>query len=229
MTTIVVPFRGVDGKQRLSSLPDPLRIELALAMLWDVLVVCTAVAPTIVTTSDPAGGDIVREHGATLIDDPGGGQGAAVTAALRATSGRVLVVNADLPCIADADVVRLEAATPSRGIALVAAQDGTTNALGLSSPSLFAPLYGPNSAERFRLHGELLGVDVVRADLPLLAADVDVVEDLERLQPCLGARTSGVRARVEPESVDQSGTSSMEPAGLEPATSWVRHQPNDPR
>jgi 2-phospho-L-lactate guanylyltransferase len=194
MTTIVVPFRGASGKQRLSSLPDSLRVELALAMLWDVLVVCTAVAPTIVTTSDPAGGDISLEHGATLIADPGGGQGAAVAAALRGTAGRVMVVNADLPCIAAEDVVRLETATPSRGMALAAAHDGTTNALGLSSSTLFAPLYGPDSAERFRLHGELLGVDVVRADVPMLAADVDVIEDLERLQPCLGTRTSSVRA-----------------------------------
>ena len=163
-------------------------------MLWDVLAVCTAVAPTIVATSDPAGGDIALELGAALIDDPGGGQGFAVAAALRPTSGRVLVVNADLPCIAAADVVSLEAVTPTRGMALVVAQDGTTNALGLSSSTLFAPLYGPNSAERFRLHGEQLGVDVLLADVPMLAADVDVIDDLERLQQCLGTRTRSVRA-----------------------------------
>ena len=206
MTTIVVPFRGIDGKRRLSSLPEPLRIELGLAMLWDVLAVCTAVAPTIVSTSDSAGGDVALEHGATLIDDPGGGQGAAVGAALLETSGRVLIVNADLPCIAAADVVRLEAVTPTRGMALVAAQDGTTNALGLSSSTLFAPLYGPNSAARFRLHGEQLGVDVLLADVPMLAADVDVIEDLERLQPCLGARTSSVRASSQPVASSNSSS-----------------------
>ena len=195
MTTIVVPFRGVNGKQRLNSLPDALRVELALAMLWDVLAACTTVAPTIVTTSDRAGSATALEHRATVVDDPGVGQGGAVAAALGAAGKRVMIVNADLPCIAASDIASLEAATPSDGIALVAAQDGTTNALSLSSSKLFAPLYGSNSAERFRLHGELLGVEVVLADVPMLAADVDMIEDLERLRPCLGNRTRAIRLR----------------------------------
>lgn len=195
MTTIVVPFRGVNGKQRLNSLPDALRVELALAMLWDVLAACTAVAPTIVTTSDQAGRVIALEQRATLVDDPGVGQGGAVAAALGAAGQRVLIVNADLPCIAASDIVSLKAATPTNGMALVAAQDGTTNALGLSSSKLFAPLYGSNSAERFRLHGKSLGVEVVLADIPMLAGDVDMIEDLERLRPCFGNRTRAIRLR----------------------------------
>ena len=195
MPAIVVPFRGVDGKQRMSGLPDELRAEISLAMLGDVLAACTNVGPTVVATSDVLGAGVAQEHGAGVVDDPGSGQGAAVAAALRALDGRVLVVNADVPCAVPTDVRALDAATPDGGIAFVAAHDGTTNALGLDEPTLFAPLYGPDSAERFRLHAHTLGVDVVPTAIPNLADDVDSVEDLERLQLRVGPRTLAVQSR----------------------------------
>ena len=55
MTAIVVPFKGVSGKQRLDPLPEQARGELALAMLGDVLQACRAVGDRIVVaTSDEA-------------------------------------------------------------------------------------------------------------------------------------------------------------------------------
>jgi len=80
----------------------------------------------------------------------------------------VLVVNADLPRATAADLESLAAAAP----ALVAAADGTTNALALTDPAAFEPLYGPGSAARF----EALGLRPV--DLPNLAADVDTLADV---------------------------------------------------
>ena len=60
-----------------------------------------------------------------------------------------LVVNADLPCATSRDLLALVGAVPDGGLALVAAADGTTNALALSDERLFEPVYGPGSAERF--------------------------------------------------------------------------------
>src|SRR5439155_3086812 len=100
--------------------------------------------------------------------DPGRGQGAAVASALR--PGRALVVNADLPAATPDDLLRLDRAIPEGGLALVAAADGTTNALGLSSSELFAPVYGPGSAARFRA----LAASTALA-LPNLVHDVDTV------------------------------------------------------
>jgi 2-phospho-L-lactate guanylyltransferase (CobY/MobA/RfbA family) len=159
-------------------------------MLADVLAACTVVGETVVATSDDEGARVASEFEALVEQDPGGGQGAAVEAALRRLrNGRTLVVNADLPCVIPEDLRALESATPDRGLAFVAARDGTTNALGLSSPSVFAPLYGPGSAERFRMHADTIGVEFVPAGIPNLADDVDSLEDLERVEFRIGPRT----------------------------------------
>ncbi|HSD77310.1 MAG TPA: hypothetical protein VLA98_07885, partial [Solirubrobacteraceae bacterium] len=72
----------------------------------------------------------------------------------------------------------------------VPAADGTTNALALASPHLFAPLYGPGSADRFLARAERLEVPAAVAAIPNLTEDVDTIEDLERLEPGLGPRTA---------------------------------------
>jgi 2-phospho-L-lactate guanylyltransferase len=195
MPTIVVPFRGATGKQRLGPLPEGARAALTLAMLADVLAACTVVGETYVATADEDAVRVAGEFEARVSSDVGGGQGAAVAHALRGLPDRrTLVVNADVPCVIPADVRALDAATPDGGIAYVAARDGTTNALGLASPSLFAPLYGDGSADRFRLHAHTLGVAVVPAAIPNLADDVDSLEDLERLELRLGPRTLSTHA-----------------------------------
>jgi len=72
----------------------------------------------------------------------------------------------------------------------VPAADGTTNALALATPHLFAPLYGPNSADRFLARAERLEVLAAVAAIPNLAEDVDTLSDLERIEPRVGPRTA---------------------------------------
>jgi len=161
---IVVPHAGVHGKTRLGDA----REELSRAMLEAVLAAANKVGPTWVVSPDPV-------EGVTWIPDPGCGQGAAVEAALREIGpGPVLIVNSDLPSVTADDLRALQEAIPEDGVAVAAARDGTTNALGLSDTSLFAPLYGPGSAERFRAHARH-AVDVIR---PGLRDDVDTPADL---------------------------------------------------
>jgi len=185
----VVPFRGPDAKRRLAPMGAEERSELALAMLGDVLAACRVVGETTVVTADDSAAELAQELGAWVVGDPGGGQGAAVAAALG--SGRTLVVNADLPCATPHDLRQLERAVPEHGLALVEASDGTTNALGLSAAALFEPLYGRGSAERFRTLAP--SVSVV---LPNLAWDVDTVADLERVQHAAGPRTQAALAAL---------------------------------
>jgi 2-phospho-L-lactate guanylyltransferase len=199
MTAIVVPFRGPEGKTRLRESRRGRR-TLALAMLGDVLAACSAIGETTLVTADDQGRSVAAELGIATAPDPGGGQGPAVDAALRGLEpGAILVVNADVPCVVPHDLRALLAATPAGGIALVEALDGTTNALSLPAPDVFAPLYGRDSAARFRAHARELGLEAVAAAIPNLVDDVDTIDDLQRVGLRAGPRTQAALTELSAE------------------------------
>jgi 2-phospho-L-lactate guanylyltransferase len=185
MPTVVIPFTGAAGKTRLHESAE-VRAELSTAMFEDVLAACRPIGPVRVVTPDEAASG---EHGdIEVVTDPGYGQGAAVAEALAGVEGAVVVVNADLPCAVPSDIRLLAETAP----ALVAAADGTTNALSLPSAAAFEPLYGAGSAERF--HAQCGAVSMA---LPNLADDVDTMDDLARLQFRVGPRTLVVLGRLQ--------------------------------
>ena len=189
MTQIVVPFRGENGKQRLDA-PEETRARLSLAMLGDVLAAATVTGRTLVVTGHAGGRALAEELGAEALAEPGGGQGAAVAAALEQLDDRpVLVVNADVPCVVPHDLRTLAGAAELGAIGYVEAQDGTTNALALPSADLFAPLYGGGSAARFRDHADRIGVTAISCAIPNLSDDVDTLDDLRRIGLRAGPRT----------------------------------------
>jgi 2-phospho-L-lactate/phosphoenolpyruvate guanylyltransferase len=193
MPTVVVPFRSTDPKQRLDGLNAAGRSFLAHAMLADVLAAAVPVGPVVVV----AQGVVDLPGGVTCVDDPGRGQGAAVQAAVDAAGavagpGPVLVVNADLPCAGTRDLLALAGALPDGGVALVAAADGTTNALALADGTLFEPLYGAGSAERFAALAPSRVLDV-----PNLMDDVDTLDDLVRVRDRLGSSTRRALAALD--------------------------------
>jgi 2-phospho-L-lactate guanylyltransferase len=196
VTTVVIPFAGVEGKTRLDA-SRRVRRELSLAMLGDVLAAAFAIGEPRVVTSDDEGVALAREAGAEIRADPGGGQGSAVEAAIAGLEpGATLIVNADVPCVVPDDLRALLAATPAGGVALVEALDGTTNALSIPSPEAFAPLYGRDSASRFRAHTAGLGLQFVSVAVPNLADDVDTLDDLQRLHLRLGPRSQACLATL---------------------------------
>src|SRR4051794_5871137 len=121
MPSLVVPFRGAEGKSRLELPTTAVRAALVRAMLADVVAACVAVGPTFVVTPEPE-----PIEGATVVTDPRHGQGEAVRAGLDAAFAAgglepALVVNADLPCVTARDLFALAGAVPDRGLALVRA------------------------------------------------------------------------------------------------------------
>jgi 2-phospho-L-lactate guanylyltransferase (CobY/MobA/RfbA family) len=159
----VIPFRR-GGKTRLGDQ------DLALAMLRDVTDAINALG-----------------HEALIVDGPGG-QGADVLAALATLRGPVTIVNGDVPCVTPSELEELSVRAP----AIVAARDGTTNALSIQAASDFAPLYGSGSAARFAEH---LGAE--RLALPGLRDDVDTWDDLARVRNRVGKNTIRYLAELE--------------------------------
>jgi 2-phospho-L-lactate guanylyltransferase len=192
MPTVVIPFRWNDPKRRLSALPEHDRLRLAEAMFADVLAAALVVGDVFVVAPErPA-----LQPGSHHVADPHRGLGAAVRAGLDAAiatgaAGPYVVVNADLPCVEPRDLLALAGAVPPDGLALVVAEDGTTNALAFDHESLFEPVYGPGSAERF----EALG-PARRVDAPNLICDVDTLDDLSRLALRVGPMTRALLETV---------------------------------
>jgi len=185
MATVVIPFRSTDPKHRLEGLGADARRTLAHAMLADVLAAATQVGRVLVVA--PQVPELPR--GVDHVADPRRGQGAAVGAALDAavaagSPAPFLVVNADLPCVDARDLLALAGGVPEGGLALVAAADGTTNALALSAADRFRPVYGAGSADRFAALAPSR-----RLDVPNLVDDVDTLDDVARLRDRLGQHT----------------------------------------
>jgi 2-phospho-L-lactate/phosphoenolpyruvate guanylyltransferase len=207
MATVVVPFRSTDPKRRLGGVAAHDRERLAHAMLADVLAAAQPLGAVLVVAAEaPA-----LPNGVVHVHDPRHGQGAAVRGALGAAVAAglpapYLVVNADVPCVTTRDLLAVVGALPEHGLALVAAADGTTNALALSDAALFKPLYGPGSADRFAALAPS-----IRLDAPNLSDDVDTFDDLARLGPRVGEHTRRVLASLRPESA-QPMSISLEPA-----------------
>jgi 2-phospho-L-lactate guanylyltransferase len=190
----VIPFRA-GGKSRL---PEELRREVALAMLGDVVEAAASTGDVRVVTSDAAGRLVATDLGAEVVDDPGEGQGAAVAAALEGAQGLCLVVNADVPRVRPSDLNALAVPALLGKLGLVPGRDGTTNALGLPSAGVFAPLYGPGSAGQFRAHASALGLDFEELTLSSLVDDVDTLLDLEPDAARPVTRTADLQDAITP-------------------------------
>ncbi|WP_404481483.1 2-phospho-L-lactate guanylyltransferase [Novosphingobium sp. BL-52-GroH] len=120
------------------------------------------------------------------IEDAGGGLNAALAHALAEVAGRkdaparLIVIPADLPCLAAADVVRL-AHVPPGCIGIAPDRHGCgTNALSLPLPEAagFRFRFGLDSAARHSDEVAILGLNAVTITAPGLEKDIDEPGDL---------------------------------------------------
>ena len=204
-TAAILPVkRFAQAKQRLgASVDDPLRLELARAMVGDVLAALTETASierTIVVTGEPSVADAARARGAIVIDDTAqSGQSAAVTLGIERalTEGieRALCIPGDCPTL---DPVELEAllgpsADGALEVVIVPDRHGTgTNGLLLAPPDTIPPSFGPDSCERHRALALAAGVVCCIERPASLLLDIDTGEDLTALRTRLS--TERIRA-----------------------------------
>jgi 2-phospho-L-lactate guanylyltransferase len=172
----LVPVKALPrGKSRLAGvLDEDARGDLVLFLLRRVVTACLEAGLEVcVVSPDAEVHAAARALGADALDDGGLDLSGSVELALQRHAGApgIVVLAADLPHVTAADVRELIA--HAQPLALVAAADGTTNAIAASPPTAFRPSYGPGSAARHggtRLH--LVGIerDVdTPGDLTLLA------------------------------------------------------------
>jgi 2-phospho-L-lactate guanylyltransferase len=206
-TAAILPVkRFSEAKQRLGgSVADPLRRDLARAMVGDVLSAlrdCVEIERTVVVTCEESVAAAARYLGALVIPDTAeASQSAAVAQGVERAAAegfeRVLCVPGDCPALDPGEVAALLKSPPTTAAEVVVVPDrhGTgTNGLLLTPPDAVPPSFGPGSCERHLQLAREAEVAVRVERLPSLLLDIDTGEDLaalrERLagEPGAGAR-----------------------------------------
>jgi 2-phospho-L-lactate guanylyltransferase len=213
-TAAILPVKRFSlAKQRLgASVADTLRLELAQAMVADVLLALAdseCIEITIVVTREESVAQAASELGALVLDDAAeAGQSAAAELGARhaGASGmeRVLCVPGDCPAL---DPLELDAmlAAPSGGderdasepeVVIIPDRHGTgTNGLLLSPPDVITPSFGPESCERHRALALAAGVACRLKRPASLLLDIDTGADLAALRALpIAERPRGRRA-----------------------------------
>lgn len=124
-----------------------------------------------------------------VLEDSGHGLNAALDTArqmlVEQGAGELVVLPADLPMITAADINTLVESGRRTGFALATDVAGkSTNALYLSAPAAFRFHFGPGSRRRHFKEAMRLGLKPELVRTPGLEFDLDVAEDLIRLQAC---------------------------------------------
>jgi 2-phospho-L-lactate guanylyltransferase len=214
-TAAILPVkRFAAAKSRLgASVADPLRGELARAMVLDVLLALAqagSIECTIVVTREEGLLETARELGALIVmDSDEQGQSAAVTLGVRRALAegieRVLCIPGDCPALEPTELDALLAAprcdgaagTPrEREVVIVPDRHGTgTNGLLLTPPDAITPSFGPGSCQRHRELARAAGAGCRVERPPSLLLDIDTGADLAALRDRLGGEhASGPRA-----------------------------------
>ncbi len=187
----IVPVKPLRrGKSRLAEvLTQEERADLNRRLLVHTLDTLTAIPDieqVLVISRDQAALALAREHGARTVQESGAPQlnlalaRATIVAKNYATRG-VLIVPADLPLLTPEDVrVMLERAKdpPVVVVAPDRHQEGT-NALLVCPVGLIEYEFGPGSFQRHCDRARQAGARLEICELPSLALDMDLPEDLE--------------------------------------------------
>jgi 2-phospho-L-lactate/phosphoenolpyruvate guanylyltransferase len=204
----IVPLRSPGaGKTRLApGLGPESRAALAGAMLADVVaalrgadlhVVVAAGGPTAAAAASALAVEVVLDapHVRGLDD--------AVDHARQHVGpvGGLLVVQADLPLLTTDDVRCV--LDPDAAVVVAPSADGGTSALLRRPPTVIPTAYGPGSAHAHQRMARAAEATLATIERPGLAHDVDVLDDLRRLDlGQVGPATAAVLAAVLDEASD---------------------------
>ena len=194
----IVPVKPLRrGKSRLSEvLSEEERLSLNSQLLIhtiDTLREIPEIEQVLVVSRDQAALSLARAHGARTVQENGAPElnvaltRATIVAKQYATRG-VLIIPSDLPMISREDISTMLDMVKDPPVVVVAPDrkmEGT-NALLVCPVGLIEYDYGPNSFERHCLSAKEAGARLEICELPSLALDMDVPEDLELVSDELG-------------------------------------------
>lgn len=195
----IVPVKPLRrGKSRLAEvLSEEERLGLNSQLLIhtvDTLKEISEIEQVLVVSRDPAALSLARAHGARTVQENGAPElnialtRATIVAKQYATRG-VLIIPSDLPMISKEDVSAMLELVKNPPVVVVAPdrkREGT-NALLVCPVGLIDYDYGPHSFERHCERARIVGARLEICELPSLALDMDVPEDLELVSDELGS------------------------------------------
>jgi 2-phospho-L-lactate guanylyltransferase len=181
---VVIPVRAFAlGKARLAAqLDEAARVELA-RRLADRVAAAGGELPTVVVSSAPDVHDWARARGLDVIDDPGSlDEAAAAGRAWVEARGRAraVIAHADLPLARTLSPLARDGRQPIVAAVPCHRDDGTT-VLSVPVDARFGFAYGPGSFRRHAAEARRLGLGFRVLRHAELAFDVDVPDDLDRL------------------------------------------------
>ncbi len=195
----IVPVKPLRrGKSRLSEvLSEEERAGLNSKLLIhtvDTLREIPEIEQVLVVSRDQAALSLARAHGARTVQENGAPElnvaltRATIVAKQYATRG-ILIIPSDLPMISKEDVSAMLDMVKEPPVVIVAPdrkKEGT-NALLVCPAGLIEYDYGPNSFERHCQRAQEAGARLEVCELPSLALDMDVPEDLDLVSEELGS------------------------------------------
>ncbi len=187
----IVPVKPLRrGKSRLAGvLTEEERLDLNSQLLIhtvDTLKEIPEIEHVLVVSRDQAALSLARAHGARTVQENGAPElnvaltRATIVAKRYATRG-VLIIPSDLPMISKEDVYAMLELVKDPPVVIVVPdrkKEGT-NALLVCPVGLIEYDYGPDSFERHCQRARQAGARLEICELPSLALDMDVPEDLE--------------------------------------------------
>jgi 2-phospho-L-lactate guanylyltransferase len=189
----IVPVKPLRrGKSRLAEvLTQDERADLnrrLLAHTLDTLTAIPEIEHVLVISRDPAALALAREYGARTLQENGTPElnialaRATVVAKNYVTRG-VLIIPADLPLITTEDIQAILERAKDPPVVVVAPDRHRqgTNALLVCPAGLIEYEFGPGSFQRHCQLAEQAGAHLEICDLPSLALDMDLPEDLEMI------------------------------------------------
>ncbi|HKO38436.1 MAG TPA: 2-phospho-L-lactate guanylyltransferase [Solirubrobacterales bacterium] len=201
--TAILPVKRFDAaKQRLASLDEGRRRELAGAMVADVLEAIgktRAIDRLIVVTGDPLAQELANEAGAEVVPDPedaGHVEAAQAGIASAEVEGaeRVVLLAGDCPLLDPRELDRLLTGVPGSYVGVVPDRHGTgTNALLLSPPGAIVPGFGEGSRDRHVEAARQAGIPFGIEELPSIELDLDTPADVIALTRELGKQPKRAR------------------------------------